>query len=83
MQELHNERMTALMWLYNKLKTSTRKEIMKHLNDWLNEAKAMEKKQIIKTWYDCKLSIIDKKPMDAEEYYNDVYNPQNTLKRGK
>jgi hypothetical protein len=36
-------------------------------------AKAMEKEQIINTWYDCKLSIVDKKPMDAEDYYNETY----------
>jgi hypothetical protein len=36
-------------------------------------AKAMEKEQIVNTWYDCKLSIVDKKPMDAEEYYNETY----------
>ena len=36
-------------------------------------AKAMEKEQIVNAWYDCKLSIVDKKPMDAEEYYNETY----------
>jgi hypothetical protein len=36
-------------------------------------AKAMEKEQILNAWYDCKLSIVDKKPMDAEDYYNETY----------
>ena len=39
----------------------------------IEQALAMEKKQIVNAWYDCKLSIVDKKPMDAEDYYNETY----------
>jgi hypothetical protein len=39
----------------------------------IEQAKAMEKEQIIKTWYDCKMSIIDNNPIDAEEYYKETY----------
>jgi hypothetical protein len=42
-------------------------------HDILEKAEAMEKEQIVNAWYDCKLSIVDKKPMDAEEYYNEIY----------
>jgi hypothetical protein len=38
------------------------------------QAKEMEKEQIIKTWYDCKLSIIERNPTDAEQYYNETFN---------
>jgi hypothetical protein len=39
----------------------------------IEQALAMEKEQIVNAWYDCKLSIVDKKPMDAEDYYNETY----------
>lgn len=42
-------------------------------NDIVQQAKEIEKQQIINTWYDCKLSIIDKKPTDADQYYNETF----------
>ena len=39
----------------------------------IEEAKKMEKQQIINTWYDCKLSIIEKNPTDADQYFNETY----------
>ena len=41
---------------------------------YIEEAKQMEKDQIIKAWYDCKLSIIGKNTKYAEEYYNEKYS---------
>lgn len=32
-----------------------------------------EREQIIKTWCDCELSIIDLKPKYGEQYYNETY----------
>ena len=43
----------------------------------VNSMTDKEKNQIIDTWYDCKLSIIAKEPMDAEEYYNKTYDNAN------
>jgi len=40
----------------------------------IKQAKEMEKEQIIKTWYDCKLSIIERNPTTAEQYYNETFN---------
>ena len=34
----------------------------------------MEKQQIIKAWYDCKMSVIEKNPTTADEYYNKTFN---------
>ena len=39
----------------------------------VEQAKEMEKEQIVKTWYDCKLSIIERNPTDAEQYYNETF----------
>jgi hypothetical protein len=33
----------------------------------------LEKQQIIKTWYDCKMSIINKNPTTADQYYNETF----------
>ena len=33
----------------------------------------LEKKQIVNTWYDCKMSIIEKNPTDAEQYYKETF----------
>jgi hypothetical protein len=40
------------------------------------QAKEMEKGQIMKTWYDCKLSIIERNPTDAEQYYNETFKSE-------
>ena len=46
-----------------------------NLNDARDMSLKLEKEQIMKTWYDCKyITIIDKIPMDAEEYYHETYN---------
>ena len=45
-------------------------------NGLFEQAKEMEKKQIINTWYDCKMSIIEKNPTDAEQYYNEKFKKE-------
>ena len=42
----------------------------------IEQAKKMEKANIIDTWYDCKMSIIDKNPTTADEYYNKTFKQQ-------
>lgn len=60
---------TAVEWLeqqlFNKRGKFTKGDI--------DQAKEMEKEQIINTWYDCKMSIIDRNPTTAEQYYNETY----------
>jgi|688.fasta_scaffold11962_12 hypothetical protein len=46
------------------------------LEQIIDQAKEMEKGQIMKTWYDCKLSIIEKNPTDAEQYYNETFKSE-------
>ena len=62
--------MTAVEWVleqFNEIHTQRKwKEIVE-------QAKEIEKQQIINTWYNCKLSIIDKNPTDADQYYNETY----------
>lgn len=60
--------MTVVEWL--------EREMLKpnlSMKDILIQAKEMEKQQIINTWYDCKMSIIEKNPTDAEQYYNEKF----------
>ena len=64
------KKQTAVEWVleqFNEIHTQRKwKEIVE-------QAKEIEKQQIINTWYDCKLSIIDKNPTDADQYYNKTY----------
>jgi hypothetical protein len=46
---------------------------LKEFNEIFEKAKEMERDQIINTWYDCKMSIIDRNPTTAEQYYNETY----------
>jgi hypothetical protein len=46
------------------------------IQEWFKQAKEMEKGQIMKTWYDCKLSIIERNPIDAEQYYNQTFKSE-------
>jgi len=67
------KKQTAVEWLKKQL-DFLEDHMTAHDIKWLfGKAEAMEKEQIVNTWYDCKLSIVDKKPMDAEEYYNETY----------
>ena len=64
------KKQTAVEWVleqFNEIHTQRKwKEIVE-------QAKEIEKQQIINTWYNCKLSIIDKNPTDADQYYNETY----------
>ncbi len=44
-----------------------------YYKDIINQAKEIEKQQIINTFYDCKLSIIIKEPITADQYYTENY----------
>jgi hypothetical protein len=69
------KQLTAVDWLVEKLKENG-------VNFWqeeiemIEEAKQMEKVQIMKTWYDCKLSIIERNPTDAKQYYNKTFKSE-------
>ncbi len=73
--------MTAVEWLQEQLKDVNYNPLEKNgysnaLERLFEQAKEMEKQQIIKTWYDCKLSIIERNPTDAEQYYNKTFKKQ-------
>ena len=43
----------------------------------LQQAKEMEERQIIKTWYDFKMSVIEKNPTTAEQYYKQTFKSKS------
>ena len=66
--------MTAVEWLISKIERNENPSLtQKEIIEYVNQAKEMEKQQIINTWYDCKLSIIDKNPTDADQYFNETF----------
>jgi hypothetical protein len=68
---------TAVDWLHTKLSTCTSEELVGNINNWFEQAKAMEKEQIMNAWIDgdnndC-LSEQDSSDF-AEQYYNETFN---------
>lgn len=69
------KKQTAIEWLEDKIND----ELEIYNNQWLlienfiEQAKIIEKQQIINTWYDCKLSIIEKNPIDANQYFDETF----------
>jgi hypothetical protein len=68
---------TAVEWFLTEFQKQVWFEPNSELDIWIKDlipkAKAMEKEQIINTWYDCKMSIIDRNPTTAEQYYKETY----------
>ena len=68
------KRQTAIDYLLDQLPNKHALRYQLNQKGIIKKAKEMEQEQIMKTWYDCKyITIIDKTPMDAEEYYNETY----------
>jgi hypothetical protein len=67
------EQISAVEWLENEIGVNNMGDFLK---DKIKQAKQMEKGQIMKTWYDCKLSIIERNPTDAEQYYNETFKSE-------
>ena len=65
---------TAVEQLEEYLSISLGPDRMRLLFNEFEKAKAMEKEQIINTWYDCKMSIIERNPTTADEYYKETFN---------
>ena len=65
------KQLTAVEWLFEQY---VNKSIIT-IED-IEQAKQMEKFQIMKTWYDCKLSIIERNPTDAKQYYKETFKSE-------
>jgi hypothetical protein len=77
--------MTAVEWLevqmFNLQIELNKEKISITKYEWIRleiieQAKEMEKEQIIQTWYDCKMSVIEKNPTTAEQYYNQIFKSE-------
>ena len=70
---------TAISWLQDKLNNVKPTQFcsIETIKEWVEQAKAMEKEQIIKT-YNNAISKMDYfiQPESAEQYYNETYNKQ-------
>jgi hypothetical protein len=62
---------TAVTWLLNTIETKNGKEFSSYYSEFIEQAKEMEKEQIIDAWDNgCEDDgIID----NAEQYYNETY----------
>lgn len=69
-------KITAIDWLIDEIILHQQKglKLSKEFDKLLiSKAKEIERDQIIQTWYDCKLSIINKDPKTADQYFNKKY----------
>ena len=67
---------TAVEWLYNKFSTCTSDELVGNINNWFEQAKAMEKEQIERAYkmgrYESDTVVMSDK-FYAEQYYNETF----------
>jgi hypothetical protein len=67
---------TAVEWLHTKLSTCTSEELVGNINNWFEQAKAMEKEQIMNAWIDGDNSdcLSEQDSSDfAKQYYNETF----------
>ncbi len=70
---------TAVEWLHTKLSTCTSEELVGNINNWFEQAKAMEKEQMDKVagdWWNEGASYMHdgkRKYESFEQYYNETY----------
>jgi hypothetical protein len=64
---------TAVEWLYVKLSTSSSDELVGNINNWFEQAKQMEKEQIMEAVYDSMGTNFDPNMGRAELYYKEKY----------
>ncbi len=65
---------TAVEWLHTKLSTCTSEELVGNINNWFEQAKEMEKEQIMGAWIDGNNSdcLSEQDSSDfAKQYNND------------
>jgi hypothetical protein len=67
---------TAVEWLHTKLSTCTSEELVGNINNWFEQAKEMEKEQIMGAWIDGDNNdcLSEQDSFDfAKQYYNETF----------
>ena len=65
------KKQTAVEWLHTKLSTCTSEELVGNINNWFDQAKAIEKEQIIDAYRTGWINYLPDK--DSEQYYNETF----------
>ena len=65
--------MTAIEWLQAEIDNKDMGEIPMWIYEFIEQAKAMEKGQIIETWKHGNLPTFLGRQLTAEQYYNETY----------
>ena len=71
----NNKQQTAVEWLMDKLFDPS--TMVKEQIQWFEEAKELEKQQIMKAVYDSMGTNFDPNMGRAEQYYNEIYGGNN------
>ena len=64
---------TAVEWLQSEIDNKDMGEIPMWIYEFIEQAKAMEKGQIIETWKHGNLPTFLGRKLTAEQYYNETY----------
>jgi hypothetical protein len=68
------KKQTAVKWLEEKLSTSSSDELVGNINNWFEQAKQMEKEQIIKSnRAGVDMVIAEERYITGEDYYNETF----------
>ena len=75
---MENKKQTAVEWLVEQIENKNGKEFSSYYSEFLEQAKAMEKKQICIAWEDGDYAYFSSKKggrdfESGEEYYNEIY----------
>ena len=64
---------TAVEWLYLKLSTSSSEEMVGNINVWFEQAKAMEKEQMVDFAYKCR-NVMAADEFAITHWYDKTFN---------
>jgi hypothetical protein len=71
----NGHKLTAVEWFMDNLPNRFRNAILNECSEEIEQAKQMEKEQIMKAVYDAMGTNFDPNMGRAEQYYNETYNP--------
>ncbi len=65
--------MTAIEWLAEQIKTKHDKSFIEFYASEIEQAKEMEKQQIIEAYADGRISVVKHQIISYEDYYNETF----------
>lgn len=71
---MSDKKQTAVEWLLNAIETKNGVEFSSYYTEFIQQAKEMEKEQIIDTFQDSRILSVTNNCSSGEQYYNETFN---------